>query len=644
MLQAAIANHPDAIPPASPPLLNTIAPANRLVRAHSTPLPHAQSPPPPPCTHTVNNFGDTHICTTSTATTTLTTVTPSSTPNTSASASSASSAPSNSCSNLDHNSLNNLNNSQFNPNNTNNTGTLPAANPPNSNPNSNLNINNNNNNNSSNNNNNNNSNNNNNNSNSSGASKKRVKIPVPADRFPDFNFVGRLLGPRGTTLKTLARDTGCKIMIRGKGSIRKDKEPDVRHKPGYEHVFTEPLHVVVEAADMPDDASATRALHRAKEAVELLLVPVPEERDGLKRQQLRALAIMNGTYRGGPSRSFDGLATPTFDIPSSNSNNHTPSTTSNLTANNGSASSSTIGGNNGSSTNASAAINGGSNPNCTTNDDGSTTGLHSNLIPFNGVSAGLLQHDPYSFTHSNNNNSNKNKSHNSSNCHVDMSNHARPRDKHALSHSHYHMHHHHINLQHGHTHSSVNSHMSRLTSIPNAVDRQPEQTGQGGQQQQPGPMVQHTLSYDLLKSDLGPGLRRHHSQPIHRVQHGSVNAPSPHDKPVVMEVKRATLQGMSMDDLTSSVDDTPESSPSSDDGTSEQHGKHGSGGAGGAAPNMRVGMGMFMGSEFYNGAFCNDGAGGWDSQRWDGQAVASSAALSSGAFEVTTPSGDERKS
>ncbi|PXF42549.1 Female germline-specific tumor suppressor gld-1 [Gracilariopsis chorda] len=134
--------------------------------------------------------------------------------------------------------------------------------------------------------------------------RKRVKLPVPSDKFPDYNFVGRLLGPRGTTLRTLERDTGCRIMIRGKGSIRKDKEPDVRGKPGWEHVFNEPLHVVIEAPDGLQEPSASAALARAADAVELLLVPVPEERDALKRHQLRALAIMNGTYRGAPHAQY----------------------------------------------------------------------------------------------------------------------------------------------------------------------------------------------------------------------------------------------------------------------------------------------------------------------------------------------------
>lgn len=138
--------------------------------------------------------------------------------------------------------------------------------------------------------------------------RKRVKLRVPAEQYPDYNFVGRLLGPRGATLKRLERDTACRIMIRGKGSIRKDKEAEVRGKPGYEHVFHEPLHVVIEVADATDDASAGRTLARAKELVEMLLVPVPEERDSLKRAQLRDLAILNGTHRSvsdllGPSPS-----------------------------------------------------------------------------------------------------------------------------------------------------------------------------------------------------------------------------------------------------------------------------------------------------------------------------------------------------
>ncbi|CAB0033395.1 unnamed protein product [Trichogramma brassicae] len=44
-----------------------------------------------------------------------------------------------------------------------------------------------------------------------------------------FNFVGRILGPRGMTAKQLEQETGCKIMVRGKGSMR-DKKKKKRHE------------------------------------------------------------------------------------------------------------------------------------------------------------------------------------------------------------------------------------------------------------------------------------------------------------------------------------------------------------------------------------------------------------------------------
>ena len=35
-----------------------------------------------------------------------------------------------------------------------------------------------------------------------------------------FNFIGRLLGPRGNLLKRIEATTGCHVFIRGKGSIK----------------------------------------------------------------------------------------------------------------------------------------------------------------------------------------------------------------------------------------------------------------------------------------------------------------------------------------------------------------------------------------------------------------------------------------
>lgn len=119
------------------------------------------------------------------------------------------------------------------------------------------------------------------------------KVFVPVDEHPDFNFVGRILGPRGMTAKQLEKQTQCKIMIRGKGSMRdKSKETFMTGKLGWEHL-NEKLHVLITVEDTPDRAHVK--LERAVDAVKKLLVPVDEEQDELKKRQLLELAILNGT-------------------------------------------------------------------------------------------------------------------------------------------------------------------------------------------------------------------------------------------------------------------------------------------------------------------------------------------------------------
>ncbi|KAG6481100.1 hypothetical protein ZIOFF_057692 [Zingiber officinale] len=53
--------------------------------------------------------------------------------------------------------------------------------------------------------------------------KKVLRLEIPVDTYPNvtfFNFVGRLLGPRGNSLKRIEASTGCRVYIRGKGSIK----------------------------------------------------------------------------------------------------------------------------------------------------------------------------------------------------------------------------------------------------------------------------------------------------------------------------------------------------------------------------------------------------------------------------------------
>lgn len=49
------------------------------------------------------------------------------------------------------------------------------------------------------------------------------KVLIPQEEYPDINFVGLLIGPRGNTLKAMEKDTGAKIIIRVKVRLKKVK-------------------------------------------------------------------------------------------------------------------------------------------------------------------------------------------------------------------------------------------------------------------------------------------------------------------------------------------------------------------------------------------------------------------------------------
>jgi protein quaking len=126
------------------------------------------------------------------------------------------------------------------------------------------------------------------------------KVYVPSKDHPEFNFVGRILGPRGLTAKQLEQETGCKVMIRGRGSMRdKKKEEANRGKPNWEHLNDE-LHVLITVEDC--DNRAKMKLERAVMEVKKLLT-VSEGEDELKKRQLMELAIINGTYRDSSSKN-----------------------------------------------------------------------------------------------------------------------------------------------------------------------------------------------------------------------------------------------------------------------------------------------------------------------------------------------------
>ncbi|XP_050080976.1 splicing factor 1 [Anopheles maculipalpis] len=117
------------------------------------------------------------------------------------------------------------------------------------------------------------------------------KVLIPQEEYPDINFVGLLIGPRGNTLKAMEKDTGAKIIIRGKGSVKEGKvgRKDGQPLPGED----EPLHAFITASN-PE--AVKKAVDRIKDVIRQG-IEVPEGHNDLRRMQLRELAQLNGTLR-----------------------------------------------------------------------------------------------------------------------------------------------------------------------------------------------------------------------------------------------------------------------------------------------------------------------------------------------------------
>ncbi|KAF7795952.1 hypothetical protein EIP86_007121 [Pleurotus ostreatoroseus] len=115
------------------------------------------------------------------------------------------------------------------------------------------------------------------------------KVYIPVKEFPEINFFGLLVGPRGNSLKKMERDSGAKISIRGKGSVKEGKARPEQYAEDAE----EDLHCLV-TADVPEKvASCVKMINKVIETA----ASTPEGQNDHKRNQLRELAALNGTLR-----------------------------------------------------------------------------------------------------------------------------------------------------------------------------------------------------------------------------------------------------------------------------------------------------------------------------------------------------------
>ncbi|KAK2743643.1 hypothetical protein FQN57_004752 [Myotisia sp. PD_48] len=120
--------------------------------------------------------------------------------------------------------------------------------------------------------------------------KTQEKVYVPVNDYPEINFIGLLIGPRGNTLKTMESESGAKIAIRGKGSVKEGKgRSDAAHSSNQE----EDLHCLIMADTEEKVNKAKKLIHNVIETA----ASIPEGQNELKRNQLRELAALNGTLR-----------------------------------------------------------------------------------------------------------------------------------------------------------------------------------------------------------------------------------------------------------------------------------------------------------------------------------------------------------
>lgn len=145
-----------------------------------------------------------------------------------------------------------------------------------------------------------------------------VKVLVPIREHPKFNFVGKLLGPKGNSMKRLQEETMCKMAVLGRGSMKdRQKEEECRASldPKYAHL-SDDLHVEITAIAPPAEAYARIAFALA----EVRKYLIPDNNDNIRQEQMREMEMTmtddsvsderRPSMRGGPTGPATGILRP----------------------------------------------------------------------------------------------------------------------------------------------------------------------------------------------------------------------------------------------------------------------------------------------------------------------------------------------
>jgi len=125
-------------------------------------------------------------------------------------------------------------------------------------------------------------------------SKLEDRVEVPQDEYPQYNFMGLILGPRGNSLEKIKQKYNCKIIVKGRGSLKEGMTGLKKDGSKFDSL-DEPMHVVI-------NGPTPEAVKEASDHIRKLIKQQIEDPDGetmvaLRASHMHELAVLNGTLR-----------------------------------------------------------------------------------------------------------------------------------------------------------------------------------------------------------------------------------------------------------------------------------------------------------------------------------------------------------
>ncbi|XP_075168474.1 KH domain-containing, RNA-binding, signal transduction-associated protein 3-like [Haematobia irritans] len=124
--------------------------------------------------------------------------------------------------------------------------------------------------------------------------KVSQNVHLPVKQYPKFNFMGKLIGPKGNTLKHLTQETMCNFGIKGRTSLRdEEKEEALRQSgnPAFNHL-NKNLYVEISTLAPPAEAYARISYALA----EIRKYIIPDKNDEISQEQYRELMETHPEY------------------------------------------------------------------------------------------------------------------------------------------------------------------------------------------------------------------------------------------------------------------------------------------------------------------------------------------------------------